>query len=102
VSGLALSSVHAISEETERTTVVSENERDPIAQEKERKYENLSLPLSCEIEQGEAQLIHLACSQAPDGRQRRTIELLADQMEHLGYVEHISPETVRTTLKKTS
>jgi hypothetical protein len=51
---------------------------------------------------GEAQLIHLACSQAPDGRQRWTLELLADRMVRLGYVEHISPETVRTTLKKTS
>src|SRR5579859_1446986 len=50
---------------------------------------------------GEAQLIHLACSQAPDGRQRWTLELLADQIVRLGYVEHISPETVRTTLKKT-
>jgi hypothetical protein len=51
---------------------------------------------------GEAQLIHLACSQAPDGCQRWTLELLADQMVRLGYVEHISPETVRTTLKKTN
>ena len=51
---------------------------------------------------GEAQLIALACSRAPDGRQRWTLELLADQMVCLGYVEHISPETVRTTLKKTS
>ena len=51
---------------------------------------------------GEAQLIHLACSQAPDGRKRWTLELLADQMVQLGYVEHISPETVRTTLKKTN
>jgi len=47
-------------------------------------------------------LIHLACSQAPDGWQRWTLELLADQMVHLGYVEHISPETVRKALKKTS
>src|SRR5260370_34724641 len=51
---------------------------------------------------GEAQLIHLACSQAPDGRQRWTLELLADQMVQLGYVEHISPETVRKMLKKTN
>ena len=49
---------------------------------------------------GEAQLIHLACSQAPDGRQRWTLELLADQMVKLEYVEHISPETVRQALKK--
>ena len=51
---------------------------------------------------GEAQLIHLACSQAPDGRQRWTLELLADRMVKLEYVEHISPETVRQALKKTS
>lgn len=51
---------------------------------------------------GEAQLIHLACSQAPDGQQRWTLELLADRMVRLGYVEHISPETVRKTLKKTN
>ncbi|WP_085954386.1 IS630 family transposase [Ktedonobacter racemifer] len=50
---------------------------------------------------GEAHLIHLACSQAPDGRQRWTLELLANQMVRLEYVEHISPETVRKTLKKT-
>jgi hypothetical protein len=49
---------------------------------------------------GEAQLIHLACSKAPDGRQRWTLELLADQMVRLEYVEHSSPETVRKTLKK--
>lgn len=49
---------------------------------------------------GEAHLIHLACSQAPDGRQRWTLELLADWMVRLEYVEHIGPETVRKTLKK--
>jgi hypothetical protein len=51
---------------------------------------------------GEAQLIQLACSQAPDGHQRWTIRLLADRMVCLEYVEHISPETVRKTLKKTN
>src|SRR6266566_5759264 len=51
---------------------------------------------------GEAKLIHLACSKAPDGWQRWTLESLADQMVRLEYVEHISPETVRKTLKKTS
>jgi transposase len=48
---------------------------------------------------GEAQLIHLACSKAPDGWHRWTLELLADQMAKLEYVEHISPETVRQALK---
>ena len=52
--------------------------------------------------EGEAQLIHLACSQAPDGHQRWTLELLANRMVQLEYVEHISPETVRQVLKKTS
>jgi transposase len=51
---------------------------------------------------GEAQLIHLACSKAPDGRQRWTLELLAERMVKLEYVEHISPETVRQALKKTN
>lgn len=51
---------------------------------------------------GEAQLIALACSKAPDGHQRWTMRLLADRMVQLEYVEHLSPETVRTTLKKTS
>ncbi len=51
---------------------------------------------------GEAQLIHLACSQAPDGRHGFPLELLADKVVQLGYVEHISPETVRKTLKKTN
>jgi transposase len=49
---------------------------------------------------GEAQLILLACSQAPEGHQRWTVRLLADRMVQLEYVEHISPETVRQTLKK--
>src|SRR6185312_11487241 len=49
---------------------------------------------------GEAQLIQLVCSQAPEGHQRWTVRLLADRMVQLDYVEHISPETVRTTLKK--
>jgi len=32
----------------------------------------------------------------------QVLELLADQMMRLEYVEHISPETVRKTLKKTN
>ncbi len=35
--------------------------------------------------------VRFACSQASDGRERWTLELLADQMARLGYVEHISP-----------
>jgi len=51
---------------------------------------------------GEAHLIALVCSQAPQGYQRWTLQLLADQMVELGYVDSLSYETVRRTLKKTN
>lgn len=50
--------------------------------------------------QGEARLIALACSEAPEGRERWTMELLADRMVALSYVPALSRETVRRTLKK--
>ncbi len=50
----------------------------------------------------EAHLIALTCGQAPEGRVRWTMQLLADRMVALGYVERLSRETVRRTLKKTS
>lgn len=51
---------------------------------------------------GEARLAQLACSQAPDGRERWSLQLLADKLIELEVVETISKETVRTTLKKMS
>ncbi len=51
---------------------------------------------------GEAQLIATACSQAPEGRCRWTLQLLADQLVALGVVDSISHECVRQTLKKTN
>jgi transposase len=51
---------------------------------------------------GEAHLIALACSQAPEGRSRWTLRLLADRMVVLGHVDHLSHETVRGVLKKTN
>ena len=51
----------------------------------------------------EAQLITLACSGPPEGRRRWTLQLLADPMVTLGYVQNgLSYETVRRVLKKTS
>jgi transposase len=50
----------------------------------------------------EAHLIALTCGQTPEGRDRWTMQLLADRMVALGYVEQLSRETVRRTLKKTS
>lgn len=49
---------------------------------------------------GEAHLIALACSQAPEGRERWTLQLLADRMVALGHVEAVSRDTVGRTLKK--
>jgi transposase len=49
----------------------------------------------------EAQLITLACSEAPAGHGRWTLRLLADRFVQLGHVEYVSHETVRQTLKKT-
>lgn len=50
----------------------------------------------------EAYLIALACSNAPEGRDHWPLRLLADRMVELGYVESLSYETVRRTLKKTN
>ena len=50
----------------------------------------------------EAHLIALACSEAPEGRDRWSVRLLADKAMELGIVDAISHETVRKTLKKTS
>jgi transposase len=48
----------------------------------------------------EAQLITIACSDAPEGRERWTLSMLANEMVRLEYVDNISYETVRRTLKK--
>jgi hypothetical protein len=50
----------------------------------------------------EAHLIALACSEAPEGRGRWTLRLLQDKFVELGFVDSLSHETVRTTLKKTN
>jgi hypothetical protein len=48
----------------------------------------------------EARLVQIACTEAPNGRERWTMQLLADRLIVLEIVETISDETVRTTLKK--
>ena len=50
---------------------------------------------------GEAQLSLLACSPAPAGHARWTLQLLAAKLVELQVVEGIAPNTVRTTLEKT-
>lgn len=52
--------------------------------------------------EAEAHLVKLACSTPPDGRERWTMQLLADKLVELGIVESVSDETVRQMLKKTT
>lgn len=48
----------------------------------------------------QALLVALACSEAPDGRKRWTLQMLADRLVALGVVDSISDEAVRVALKK--
>lgn len=50
----------------------------------------------------EAKLITLACGTPPEGRARWTLQLLADSMVRLKYMESISHQGVRNVLKKTN
>lgn len=50
----------------------------------------------------EAHLVALSCTQPPPGRTCWSLRLLADKAVELEYVEAISYETVRRTLKKTN
>ena len=53
-------------------------------------------------EKGEARLMAEACSQAPDGRERWTLQLLADRVVELKLAESCSDDTVQRALKKTN
>jgi hypothetical protein len=48
----------------------------------------------------EARLSQIACTEAPDGHERWTLQMLVDKLIELEIVETISRETVRTRLKK--
>ena len=50
----------------------------------------------------EARLIALACSDAPEGRARWTVRLLADKVVELEIAESVSHMTVQRILKKTN
>ena len=50
----------------------------------------------------EALRVALACSAPPEGRERWTMQLLADRLVERKMVESISDETVRRVLKKTT
>ena len=50
----------------------------------------------------EARLIALACSNAPEGRRRWTVRLLADKAVELDFAPSVSHMTVQRVLKKTN
>lgn len=50
----------------------------------------------------DARLTALACSQAPDGRHRWTVRLLAEKLVELKITERVSTMTVQRSLKKTN
>jgi transposase len=50
----------------------------------------------------EARLIALTCSEPPEGYERWTLRLLANELITLEVVEYISHVTVREVLKKTN
>ncbi len=53
-------------------------------------------------DRGEAHLIALACSDAPEGHDHWTLRLLAGKVVELGVVASLSHETVRQRLKKSN
>lgn len=67
------------------------------ALERKKRSRNRSQKLDGE---GEARLVSLACSDAPEGYARWTLHMLADRLIELEVVDSISHECVRQTLKK--
>ena len=50
----------------------------------------------------EAHIIAIACSEAPEGRDHWTLQMIADELVRLGVVGSISDTAVMNTLKKTN
>jgi hypothetical protein len=68
-------------------------------QRKKRETPPVPLKVTGEVE---ARIIALACSEAPAGRARWTLRLLAEKSVELQYIDSISPMTVSSLLKKTN
>jgi hypothetical protein len=50
----------------------------------------------------QAHFVAISCSPVPDGHDHWTLRMLAGKAVELGFVEKISPETIRALLKKPS
>jgi len=66
-----------------------------------RKYNPNSAQPRIFDETGEAKLIALTCSQAPEGFARWSLRLLEEKVVELDIVEKVSDNTIGRTLKKT-
>ena len=64
-----------------------------------KKQENRNRKVTGDIE---ARIVAIACSQAPEGRSRWTLKMIADEIIRLEVVEYISDSTVCEVLKKTN
>src|SRR3954466_11313365 len=95
---------HAISEALDVSVATMERVRQPFVEEGAeavlRYKQRQGSPTRRLDGEKEAHLLALTCSDAPEGRARWTLRLLADRMVELGYGEQISHETIRQTLKK--
>jgi transposase len=89
--GVGVATVHRVRQAYVEESLQGALSRKPAVRQRERKLDG----------DGEARLVAVACSPAPEGRARWTLRLLADKLVELEVVDTINKETVRRTLKKT-
>jgi transposase len=89
--GVAVSTIERVRQRFVEDGLEAALERKPTTRQYERLLDG----------KAEAHLIALACSDPPEGHAQWSVRLLADRMVVLDYVESVSRETVRRTLKKT-
>ena len=86
-----------ITVERVRKHFVEEGLAKALSRQKSRRQYQRKLDGDCE-----AHLVALACSEPPQGYECWSLRLLADKMVALEYVDSLSYQTVRRTLKKTN
>ena len=64
-----------------------------------KKQQNRHHKITGEVE---AHIVAIACSDAPEGRDKWTLQLIADRLVELKVIDSISATAVGTTLKKTN
>ena len=89
--GVAVSTIERVRQRFVEDGLEAALERKPTTRQYERRLDG----------EAEAHLIALACSDPPEGYAQWSVRLLANRMVVLEYVESVSRETVRRTLKKT-